>query len=190
MMNTKTTMTAMAVALCAAGADARRLNQDDSADDGSTCITTSPPKDFVRLWNLELGGDAATDINQVSGLPCDDKWESYDSESAPYLQSDVQASMPSVLKEVMSSLKLMTGDPNSEVYRCGPKGVKWFTVNEWKGCTLKDGETFTYRSKNYKNTDASHVDSLAATVSYVCNGEARRRDIGVSYTAIAEEKCT
>ena len=186
MMMNKSTKTTIAVAVaiaCAAGANARRLN----ADDGSTCINTSTPKDFIRMWGLELG---ETDVNALQGLPCDDQWESYDSESAPYLEHAVQASMPSVLKEVMSSLKLMTGDPNSEVYRCGPKGVKWFTVNEWKGCTLKDGETFTYRSKNYKNTDASHVDSLAATVSYVCNGEARRRDIGVSYTAIAEEKCT
>ena len=186
MMMNKSTKTTIAVAVaCAAGANARRLN----ADDGSTCITTSTPKDFVRLWNLELGGDAATDINQVSGLPCDDKWESYDSESAPYLQSDVQASMPSVLKEVMSELKYMTGDSDSEVFRCGAEGVKWFTVNEWKGCALKNGEKFSYKGKTYSNTPKSHVDSLSATVSYVCNGQARRRDVGVTYTAIVEDKC-
>ena len=185
MMMNKSTKTTIAVAVaiaCAAGANARRLN----ADDGSTCINTSTPKDFIRMWGLELG---ETDVNALQGLPCDDQWESYDSESAPYLQHAVQASMPSVLKEVMSELKYMTGDADSEVFRCGAEGVKWFTVNEWKGCALKDGEKFSYKGKTYSNTPKSHVDSLSATVSYVCNGQARRRDVGVTYTAIVEDKC-
>jgi hypothetical protein len=180
-----TKATAIAVALCAAGVNARHLN----ADDGSTCIATSRPKDFIRVWGLELGGDAATDVNALDGLPCDDNWDSFDKDNAPYLEHAVQASMPSVLKEVMAELKLMTGDPNSEVFRCGAEGVKWFTVNDWKGCALKDNQTFQYRGKSYKNTAKSHVDSLAATVSYVCNGQARRRDIGVTYSAIVEDTC-
>jgi hypothetical protein len=174
----------LAAALCA-GADARRL-MDDGGD--TTCVTTSTPKDFVRLWGIELGGDAATDVDALS-LPCDDAWETYDADSAPYLKNDVWASMPATLKEVMSSLKLMTGDPNSEVFRCGNEGVRWYTVNDFKGCALKDGETFDYRGKAYTNTDKTHVDSLAVTLSYVCNGQARRRDIGVTATAIMETKC-
>ena len=52
MMMNKSTKTTIAVAIaCAAGANARRLN----ADDGSTCINTSTPKDFIRMWDLELG---------------------------------------------------------------------------------------------------------------------------------------
>ena len=177
---------AIAVALCAATPDARRLLQDD---DGSTCIQTSTPKDFIRIWGLELGGDAATNVEDLDGLPCDGQWEDFSKDSAPYLQHAVYSSMPATLKEVMAELKVMTGDPNSSVFRCGPKGVKWYTVNDFRGCTLRDGETFNYKGKNYANTDGSHIESLAATVSYVCNGEARRRDIGVTYSAILEDKC-
>ena len=177
---------AVAVALCAATPDARRLLQDD---DGSTCIQTSTPKDFIRIWGLELGGDAATNVEDLDGLPCDGQWEDFSKDSAPYLQHAVYSSMPATLKEVMAELKVMTGDPKSSVFRCGPKGVKWYTVNDFRGCTLRDGETFKYKGNNYTNTDGSHIESLAATVSYVCNGEARRRDIGVTYSAIFEDKC-
>ena len=97
--------------------------------------------------------------------------------------------MAVLLKEVMSSLELMTGDPNSEVFRCGQEGVRWCTVNDFKGCALKNGETFKYRGKAYTNTDTTHVDSLAMTLSYVCNQQARRRDIGVTATAIMQTKC-
>ena len=57
------------------------------------------------------------------------------------------ASMPAALKEVMSSLELMTGDPNCEVLRCGKERVRWYTVTDFKGCARKDGETFNYRGK-------------------------------------------
>jgi len=33
------------------------------------------------------------------------------------------------------------------------------------------------------------VHSIKATVSYVCNNQARRRDIGVSYTAVVRSEC-
>lgn len=189
-----TTFALAAIALCAS-TDARRLmddsndNSNDTNNDNESCVTTTTPKDFVRLWGIEIGNDAATDIDQLGGLPCDDAWESYDAESAPYLKKDVWASTPATLKEVMSSLKMMTGDTNAEVFRCGKEGVKWYTVNDFKGCALRDGETFNYRGKAYRNKDNAHVDSLAATISYVCNGQARRRDIGVSYTAVVETKC-
>lgn len=194
-----------ATALCAgtgivtgtgAGVNARRLLDDSNGQgngegngDDATCITTSTPKDFVRLWGIELGSDAAYNATELKGLPCDDSWESYNATSAPYLEHNVWASAPAVLKEVMSSLKLSTGDPDSEVFRCGKEGVKWYTVNDFRGCALKDGKTFEYRGKSYTNTDDTHVDSLAATISYVCNGQARRRDVGVTYTAVAETKC-
>ena len=174
-----------AAALCA-GADARRLM--DAGDD-TTCVTTATPKDFVRVWGIELGGDAATDVEALMGLPCDDAWETYDADSAPYLESDVWASAPATLKEVMSNLELMTGDPNSDVFRCGKEGVRWYTVIDFKGCALKNGETFKYRGKAYTNTDTTHVDSLAMTLSYVCNQQSRRRDIGVTATAIMKTKC-
>lgn len=117
----------------------RRLLQDDN---GSTCIQTSTPKDFIRIWGLELGGDAATNVEDLDGLPCDGQWEDFSKDSAPYLQHAVYSSMPATLKEVMAELKVMTGDPKSSVFRCGPKGVKWYTVNDFRGCTLRDGETF------------------------------------------------
>ncbi len=64
-----------------------------------------------------------------------------------------------------------------------------YTVNDFKGCALKNGETFKYRGKAYTNTDTTHVDSLAMTLSYVCNQQSRRRDIGVTATAIMKTKC-
>lgn len=185
-MMTKSTAIVLAAAALCAGTDARRLT--DASDDAS-CVTVSTPKDFIRLWGIELGGDAATDVDALGGLPCDDSWETYDADSAPYLKKDVWASAPATLKEVMASLKLSSGDPDAEVFRCGKEGVRWYTVNDFKGCALRDGETFDYRGKAYKNTGKTHVDSLAATLSYVCNGQARRRDIGVTYTAVVETKC-
>ena len=137
----------------------------------------------VAVWS---DSRFAGETKQISRLGKRDRAATY---SAPYLESDVWASAPATLKEVMSNLELMTGDPNSDVFRCGKEGVRWYTVNDFKGCALKNGETFKYRGKAYTNTDTTHVDSLAMTLSYVCNQQSRRRDIGVTATAIMKTKC-
>jgi hypothetical protein len=179
-----------AVAACLLGvSQGRHLASDASSDDasGGVCLTTTVPQDggFVRFWDVELG---QTDLSKVSGLPCDGDWETFQ-KNAQYLKGNMWASAGTVLaKDLMADLALMTGDPDSEVFYC-PDGVKWFALRDFAGCALKDGKKWTYRGKTYENEGSSSLQSVKMTLSYVCNKQARRRDVGISYTTVVETSC-
>ena len=74
------------------------------------------------------------------------------------------------------------------MYYCD-KGIKWYTVNNFKGCALKDGKTYDYRGKKYKASGKNGVMEVGMTISYVCNQNARVRSAAVSYTAATKTDC-
>jgi hypothetical protein len=181
----------LAIAACTlGGSDARMLRSDKSdskSDDQASCVTEQMPTDYVRLWGLELG---EKNVDKVGGLQCDGDWDDFES-NAQYLKSSMWASSAGLLaEEVMPSLEIMGENGGADVYYC-PDGVKWYTLNDFQGCSLKDGKSWDYRGKTYKNAKdgSTYVQSVRATLSYVCNKQARIRNVGVSYTAVIEPQC-
>ena len=180
------TLSAAAVALLA-GAGAAQAKD-------ARCINTNLPVDWIRIWDLELG---ETDLDKVGGLPCDKNWDRTPSDDS--VPVDIQNSIGELLiakDGVMDTLEVMGTNGDADVYYC-EDGLRWFSVDQYGGCTLKDGKRFKYKGKTYKNTspnskgDYKYVDSVKATVSYVCNGQARIRRIGVSYSAVVKhDQCS
>lgn len=153
-------------------------------DDNKYCVTEARATDIIRLWDEELGG---TKISSVVLPTCDDKGWSPIERNQQNLRSDMWNQAADVLtEELMPTLADQFGD--AENYLC-PDGIKWYTLNDFKGCALNDGETFEYRSKKYKAKGNDGVMTVGMTLSYVCNGGARRKDVGLSYTTVTKTDC-
>ena len=159
-------------------------------------ITQALPTKFIRVWDLELGEGV---LSKVGGLPCDNRdWVRIRRNDKPSRTGVTNSVGMVLIDQVMDDLKAMGDNDNASAYYC-PDGIKWYSLNQFKGCNLKDDSVFTLRGKTYKNDDKADygvvdnvvllVQSIKATVSYVCNNQARRRDIGVSYTAGVRSAC-
>ena len=150
-------------------------------------ITQALPTKFIRVWDLELGEGV---LSKVGGLPCDNRdWVRIRRNDKPSRTGVTNSVGMVLIDQVMDDLKAMGDNDNASAYYC-PDGIKWYSLNQFKGCNLKDDSVFTLRGKTYKNDDKdmTWVQSIKATVSYVCNNQARRRDIGVSYTAVVRSE--
>lgn len=172
MVSNKTKMTA-AVAVVAVASQA-------SAAKDARCIHQALPEQWIRVWDLELG---ETSLSKVGGLPCDKGWYSI-SKNDKGSRTGVTNSVGNLLiEQIMDDLQSMGSNGNADAYYC-PDGIQWYSVNSFDGCNAKDGTKLTLKGKTYQNDDTSWVQSIRATVSYVCTHQARRRDIGVSYSAV------
>lgn len=175
----------IAVACLSAGS---AMAQDDGADGqgDARCIYQALPKKFIRVWDLDLGQDS---LSKVSGLPCDDKdWQRISTNDKASRTGVTNSVGDLLIEQVMDDLLVMGDNDNASAYYC-PDGIQWYSVNKFNGCNLKQGSEFSLKGKTYENGDTSWVQSVKATVSYVCKNQARRRDIGVAYTAVVNSKC-
>lgn len=155
------------------------------ADD--RCINSALPTKFIRVWELDLGQQALS----VTATPCNTRdWVRIPRDDKPSRTGVTNSVGMLLIDQVMDDLEAMGDNDNASAYYC-PDGIKWYSLNQFKGCNLKDDSVFTLRGKTYKNDDKdmTWVQSIKATVSYVCNNQARRRDIGVSYTAVVRSEC-
>jgi len=180
---------AVAVAYIAGVAQADDTTADATPD--ARCIHQVIPTDFVRIWDLDLG---QTDIKEVSGLPCDgEKWSAFDSDNG-WVHSESSGITNTVgnllIQQVMDDLQAMGDNDNASSYYC-PDGIQYFWVHpDYEGCDAKEGTKLTVRNKTYQNTDTTWLQSVKAIVSYGCTHQARRKDIGVSYTAVvSNDEC-
>jgi hypothetical protein len=174
-------MACVAVACLSVGSAAAK-------DDGDArCIYQALPEKFVRVWDLDLG---QTSLSKVGGLPCDKDWERISTDDQGSRTGVTNSIGDLLIEEVMDDLLAMGDNDNASAYYC-PDGIRWYSVNTFNGCNLEDGKKFSLKGKTYENNDEdmSWVQSIKATVSYVCNKQARRRDIGVSYTAVVSSEC-
>ena len=164
------------------------LSVGSAAAKDARCINIALPEKFIRVWDLELGEDR---LSKVGGLPCDKKDWVRISNNDKASRTGVTASIGDLLiDQVMDDLEVMGDNDNASAYYC-PDGIKWYAVNKFNGCNLRDGSEFSLGGKTYPNDEEgmSWVQSIKATVSYVCNKQARQRDIGVSYTAVVKSEC-
>ena len=180
---------AVAVAYIAGVAQADDTSADATPD--ARCIHQVIPTDFVRIWDLDLG---QTDIKEVSGLPCDgEKWSAFDSDNG-WVHSESSGITNTVgnllIQQVMDDLQAMGDNDNASSYYC-PDGIQYFWVHpDYEGCDAKEGTKLTVRNKTYQNTDTTWLQSVKAIVSYGCTHQARRKDIGISYTAVvSNDEC-
>jgi len=180
---------AVAVAYIAGVAQADDTTADATPD--ARCIHQVIPTDFVRIWDLDLG---QTDIKEVSGLPCDgEKWSAFDSDNG-WVHSESSGITNTVgnllIQQVMDDLQAMGDNDNASSYYC-PDGIQYFWVHpDYEGCDAKEGTKLTVRNKTYQNTDTTWLQSVKAIVSYGCTHQARRKDIGISYTAVvSNDEC-
>jgi len=150
-----------------------------------SCVTEARASDFIRQWDEELGE------TKLSNIPdrCDDPdFESFENNARQY-QSDIWNQAADFLTEVfMPTLNVQGTNNDADVYYCD-NGIKWYTVNDFKGCTLKDGKTYDYRGKKYKASGNDGVMEVGMTISYVCNQNARVRNVAVSYTTATKTDC-
>ena len=95
-----------------------------------------------------------------------------------------------LIQQVMDDLQAMGDNDNASAYYC-PDGIQYFWVHpDYEGCDAKEGTKLTVRNKTYQNTDTTWLQSVKAIVSYGCTHQARRKDIGVSYTAVvSNDEC-
>jgi hypothetical protein len=190
MMLNKKIAAAVAVAYLAGVARADDTTADATPD--ARCIHQVIPTDFVRIWDLDLG---QTDIKKVSGLPCDGgkTWSAFDSDNG-WVHSESSGITNTVgnllIQQVMDDLQAMGDNDNASAYYC-PDGIQYFWVHpDYEGCDAKEGTKLTVRNKTYQNTDTTWLQSVKAIVSYGCTHQARRKDIGVSYTAVvSNDEC-
>jgi len=126
----------------------------------------------------------------LQGLPCDGDWDDFQTNARQYKSDMWNQAADALTEAVQPSLAVVDANSPDNAYLC-EDGIKWYTVNSFKGCTLKDGKTFDYRGKTYKNDENGNegVMSVAMTVSYVCNKQARVRDMGFSYTTVTKTDC-
>ena len=184
MNSTKTTSKNTAIMACVAVA----CLCVGSAVADDRCITQALPTKFIRVWDLELGEGV---LSNVGGLPCDNQdWVRIRRNDKPSRTGVTNSVGMLLMDQVMDDLEAMGDNDNASAYYC-PDGIRWYSLNQFKGCNLKDDSEFELKGKTYKNDDKdmTWVQSIKATVSYVCNNQARRRDIGVSYTAVVRSEC-
>lgn len=158
-----------------------------AAQDDWSCVTEARAANIIRLWDEELG---ETKLSNVGGLQCDDAdFQSFGTNDRT-LRSDMWNQAADVLTEELMPTLALQKDANedADVYYCD-NGIKWYTLNSFKGCSLKDGKTFEYRGKTYKAQGDEGVMSVAMTLSYVCNQQARVRNVGISYTTTTKTAC-
>lgn len=150
-----------------------------------SCVTEARATDFIRQWDEELG---ETDLSKIPDRCDDPDFESFEDNARQY-QSDIWNQAADFLTEVyMPTLQVQGKNGDADMYYCD-KGIKWYTVNNFKGCALKDGKTYDYRGKKYKASGKNGVMEVGMTISYVCNQNARVRSAAVSYTAATKTDC-
>eukprot|EP00889_Picochlorum_renovo_P006671 jgi/Picre1/33701/NNA_001180.t1 len=114
-------------------------------DDNKYCVTEARATDIIRLWDEELG---ETKLSKVIIPNCDDKGWSQIERNQQNVRSDMWNQAADVLtEEFQPTLAVQVGD--AEDYLC-PDGIRWYTVNDFKGCALDDGQSWEYRGKTYK----------------------------------------
>ena len=151
-----------------------------------SCVTEARATDFIRQWDEDLG---ETKLSNIADR-CEDEpdFEPFEDNARQY-QSDMWNQAADFLTEVfMPTLNVQGTNGGADVYYCD-KGIKWYTVNAFKGCTLKDGKTYSYGGKKYKASGNKGVMEVGMTISYVCNEQARVRDVAVSYTTATKTAC-
>ena len=143
-----------------------------------SCVTEARATDFIRQWR------EATLAERCEN----EDFEPFEDNARQY-KSDMWNQAADFLTEMyMPTLKAQGTYGGADEYYCD-KGIKWYTVNTFKGCTLKDGKTYTHREKKYKASGNKGVMEVGMNVSYVCNEQARVRDIAVSYTTVTKTAC-
>lgn len=77
---------------------------------------------------------------------------------------------------------------------CCPDGIKHYTIKDVKICDLMDGQRVV--DGRYKITaradpkgSAVGYSKVAAVINYVCNGEARSRDVSMRFNGKYYQKC-
>lgn len=151
-----------------------------------SCVTEARATDFIRTWDEQLGG---TKLSSLADRCQDASFDKFETNARQY-QSDIWNQAADYLTEVfMPTLNIQKdADEDADAYYCD-KGIKWYTVNGFKGCTLQNGKTYDYRGTTYKAQGNSGVMEVDMTISYVCNQNARVRNVAVSYTTATKTAC-
>ena len=182
-LNNKTTVAAVIACIATSVTSITSATAQDSPapSEDARCIHQELPIEFVRIWDLELG---QTSLSKVGGLPSDDKnWFKIGLNDQSTRTGVTNSVGDLLITDLFDSLEAMGENSGADAYLC-PDGIQWYSVNAFDGCEAKQGTSLTLKDKTYANTETSWLQSIRATVSYVCTHEARRKDIGVSYTAV------